>query len=105
MLPNLIYEKISGDSILNASYGIDETRIFEVQSIDQRPVNNGYFIAINWQESTDYLNHSFAPRIMTLWVHSPMDTTRDYRQIDKILNRVDDVLLAIEQESETTVLG
>lgn len=105
MQPVLIFDTLANDPELN-SYGIDDTRIFELQSVDERPSDNGYFIILNWQESTSYtqalglgqssINRS--PRVLTLWVHTPMDRTRDYAPIDRILNRVDNLLLSIEQQ-------
>lgn len=104
MIPTVIYETLSTDTALQQS-GINPQRIFELQSLDERPFNDGYYIVINWQESTNVglnfngIQNTFqkSPRTMTLWVHSPLDQGRDYRIIDRILNRVDTLLLAMEQ--------
>lgn len=106
MIPVLIYEKIAGDSYLQSECGISEDRVFELQSLDKRPYDNGYFIVINWQESTISFQGytgigngiTKAPRVMTIWVHSPKDVGRDYRPLDKILNRLDELLLPIEHQ-------
>lgn len=108
MLPGIIFETLATDSILNSN-GIDSSRIFELQSVDERPVDIGYFIIMNWQESTSYTQSmglgqssiNKAPRVLTFWVHTPMDRTRDYAIIDRVLNRIDDLLLPIEQQAGT----
>lgn len=109
MLPAIIHEKISQDSTLTSQFGLNANKVLELQSIDKRPFDSGYFVVINWQESTIYSQTYTgmqkgivkAPRVMTLWVHTPMDRSRDYRPLDKILNRIDDLLLPIEQQSGT----
>ena len=103
MIPTIIYETLSTDTVLQQS-GINGQRIFELQSVDERPFDNGYFIIINWQESSSSgltfngVQNTFQkpPRVMSLWVHSPLDQGRDYRIIDRILNRVDNLLLPME---------
>ena len=107
MLPVIVYEKITQDSVLQNDFGINGSRVLELQSVDQRPFDNGYFVIINWQESTIYsqtytgMQNGIvrAPRVMTLWVHQPLDRGRDFRPIDQILNRIDQLLLPVEQES------
>jgi hypothetical protein len=103
MIPITIYETLAADSQLQAC-GINSNRILELQSVDERPFDEGYYIIMNWQESTSpglsfngiQNTDQKAPRTMTLWVHSPFDKGRDYRIIDRILNRVDKLLLAME---------
>lgn len=109
MIPVIIYEKLANDQYLENECGITGDRIFELQSIDERPCSDGYFVVINWQESTVYSQTytgmqngiTRAPRVMMLWVHSPKDLGRNYRPIDKILNRIDELLLPIEHEIGT----
>lgn len=106
MLPMAIYESLVEDTGLN-NLGIEEGRVFELQSVDERPFDSGYFLVINWQESTIYSQTytgmgngvGKAPRVMTLWVHTPLDQTRDYRLIDRILNRIDAILLPVEHKT------
>lgn len=105
MIPIGIYETLANDDTLN-DIGIDGSRIFELQSVDERPANDGVFVILNWQESSS-LSFLFSgvspmpktPRVLTVWVHIPMDKSRDFTQIDKALNRIDELLLAIEQQS------
>lgn len=106
MLPMAIYESLVEDEELN-ELGITEGRILEMQSVDERPFDSGYFLIINWQESTVYSQTYTgmangipkAPRVMMVWVHTPMDKTRDYRLTDRILNRIDDILLPVEHKT------
>lgn len=107
MFPVIIHQRISQDSFLQSEFGINDSRVLELQSVDERPFDSGYFVIVNWQESTIYsqtytgMQNGIvrAPRVMTLWVHCPMDKSRDYRPIDRILNRIDEILLPIEHES------
>lgn len=100
MMPVAVYESLAGDSILN-DLGITGDRIFELQSVDQRPFDEGYWLIVNWQESSVYsqtytgMSNGIpkAPRVMTIWVHTPLDSTRDYTIITRILNRIDAILL------------
>lgn len=100
MIPVVIYEKIIADTILN-DLGISDGRVFELQSVDERPFNEGYFLVINWQESgiPTFSAISRSPRIMSVWVHTPMDRTRDYAQIEKILNRIEILFFNLEQQT------
>lgn len=97
MIPSAIYEKFSTDNYLTTQCGITTSRVVELQSVDQRPFDDGSFIVLNWQESSTYGVLLRAPRVLTVWVHSPLDRGRDYRILDKILNRIDDILLSLEQ--------
>lgn len=105
MIPIAIYEAMAQDTALQA-LGINSNRIFELQSVDERPFDSGHFVIVNWQESTIYsqtytgMENGIvkAPRVMTLWVHSPLDRGRDYRIIDRILNRIDLILLPFDQK-------
>lgn len=104
MIPMAIYESMAQDTILQQC-GITSSRILELQSVDERPFDSGHFVIVNWQESTIYsqtytgMENGIvkAPRVMTLWVHSPLDRGRDYRLIDRILNRIDLILLPFDQ--------
>lgn len=106
MLPMVIYETLANDTVLQVECGITSNRIMELQSIDERPFDSGHFIVVNWQESIQSLfgnSSGFinSPRNLTIWVHQPWDRGRDYRPIDKILNRIDALLLPLEQQSGT----
>lgn len=104
MIPVAVFERIVNDNELN-SHGITSSTVFELQSVDERPLDTGYFVILNWQESSLFApgrnSVNKAPRILTVWVHTPLDRSRDYAPIDRILNRIDSILLSIEQEIGT----
>ena len=103
MTVRAIFDTISTDSQL-AALGITEDRIFEIQSLDERPFHSGPFVVFKWEESTIYTQTytgmqngiDRAPRVLQIWVHIPMDETREYDLIDQILNRIDIVLDGME---------
>lgn len=105
MIPIAIYETLTEDQTLQ-NYGITTERVLELQSIDERPFDDGCFVVINWQESSGFglMNGAIQntvqkpPRTMMIWVHSPSDRSRDYRILDRILNRIDELLLPIEHK-------
>lgn len=98
-----VFDLLTSDSILNG-FGINEDTVSEITDIDTRPVHDGYFAVLKWQESTLYsqayagLRNGIdrAPRVLEIWVHVPLTITRRYNTIDKILDRIDELLTAIE---------
>lgn len=98
MRPSLLWEKIANDSELNA-IGIITRRVIESQSIDKRPFSDGYFITINMEESTiRNTKLGKGPRTVTIAVHREANSDRSYSTIDSILNRIDRLLLPIDDE-------
>jgi hypothetical protein len=99
MIPSLIFQKIANDSALNA-LGISSNTVFESQSLDERPVGNSHFVTVSFEEMlvSSPTALSRGPRTVTIAVHRNWDDTRDYQNIDKILNRIDRLLLQIENE-------
>ena len=103
MIPVGVCELLENDIDLNA-LSITPDRIFELQSLDSRPVQDGYCLVINWQESTLYsqtytgMHNGIdrAPRVMQIHAHGCMEQTRHYNMIDRILNRVDTILTGVE---------
>src|ERR1700747_2214589 len=100
MMPSAIYETLANDTTLAGLLGTGN-RIFELQSVDERPVDSGYFIIIDFQETTvgfqDGANVVTDEQVMQIWVHTPLDVEREYNTINRILNRIDALLLPIEQ--------
>jgi hypothetical protein len=94
MMPSVIFERLAADATLAGLMGAGE-RIFELQSVDERPINTGYCIIIDMQETQTQLQQHLGPRTMQIWVHTPLDISRDYGVITTILNRVDDILLPL----------
>lgn len=106
MIPAIVYETLASDSFLASECGITSDRILELQSVDERPFDNGVFIIVNWQESypTAFAGSSASvnsPRTLLVWVHQPWDRGRDFRTLDKVLNRIDQLLLPMEQQTGT----
>ena len=106
MTVRAIFDTLASDTQLSA-LGITGDRIFEIQSLDERPVSSGPFMVFKWEESTIYTQTYTgmqngiprAPRVLQIWVHIPWDETREYDLIDTILNRVDVILDAMEHVS------
>lgn len=100
MMPSVIYEILAADSSLAGLMGTSAPingRIFELQSLDARPkVDQGFFIVIDFQETTMGTPYRFGPQIMQIWVHTSMDTP-DYGTITRILNRIDELIMPLEQ--------
>jgi hypothetical protein len=97
MMPSIIYELLAEDEVL-ADLGIDGDRIIESQSVDSLPYSDGYFVTISFEELTMSTVSVLArgPRVVIMAVHHNWDIDRDYQPIDKILNRVDQILLPLE---------
>ena len=103
MMPSIIYEILAADSELTAMLATFNggPAILELQSVDERPVEDGYFIIIDMQETYTMLQQLIGPRTMQIWVHNPLDDNRDYRQITRIFNRIDALLLPIINQTGT----
>ena len=103
MTVQAIFDTLAASTELNA-LGIDETKIFESHSIDERPVHSGPFMVLKWEEPTNYTSSytgsvngiQRAPRTLTVWVHIPWDETREFNLIDQILDRVELILDGME---------
>ena len=103
MTVSAIFDTLAADTELN-DLGIDETKIFESHSIDERPVHSGPFMVLKWEEPTNYTSSysasangiQRAARTLTVWIHIPWDETREFDLIDTILNRVDEILTGME---------
>lgn len=90
MNPSLLWEKLNV---------VLPGRIYESQSLDSRPHDDGYFITVNMEEST-ISNRAIArgPRTVTIAVHHNAEIDRDYAPITMLLNLVDKALLPIDDE-------
>ena len=89
---------IGSDSTL-AGLGIDDTSVFNQHDIDERPKNNSRFIVLRWEElvlSGIATSLERGARNLSIWVHSPKEVSTDFDAIDKILDRIDELLGAIE---------
>lgn len=90
-----VYELLAGDPRL-VVLGISGQRIKEMQSVDQRPFDDGVFIVVSFEEQSLIPTLNRGPRVLTLWVHSCDDLNRDYRPVDRILSVIDDVFVSVE---------
>lgn len=99
MMPSVLYELLANDSELADLLG-DGNRIFELQSVDERPIDGGYFVIFDMQETVIGIQSGDAPHLgeqtFQIWVHTPLDEEREYNDINAILNRIDELLLPIE---------
>ena len=87
-----------------AGMGIDEDSVFNQHDINERPKHDGPFIVIRWEESMQF-SQSYtgmsngiprAPRMLTLYVHSPIEISTDFDHIDQIIDRIDQIFYPIE---------
>lgn len=104
MMPSVIYEKLVSDLPLAGMIGSVNgvPAIFELQSVDERPVHDKHFVVIDLQESRQALGGAtFGPQVMQIWVHISSDVSRDFGEITKILNRIDSVILPLVHEVGT----
>lgn len=90
-----VHELLAGQPRLVA-LGISGQRIKESQSVDERPFDDGVFIVANFEEQSLIPTLNRGPRVVTVWVHSCDDRSRDYRPIDRILSVIDDVFSSVE---------
>lgn len=98
MTASAIKETLIADAILSNDLGV-EGRVFELQEIDERPSHDGIYVVLNWQESTLYTQTytgmqngiDKAPRVLQIWVHISWDISRDYDEINRVLNRIDSI--------------
>lgn len=90
MMPSIIYETLVADSILEGLLGGNNIgRILELQSIDERPFSDEYFIIIDFQgDDPAPFRGVIGKTYMQVWVHHPKDVDRDYSTITRILNRI-----------------
>ena len=93
MQPALIFDLLDADAPL-AGLGVET--IIESQSVDSRP-DASCFITISFEETTSGPK-SLGPRNTIISVHRLADQDRDYGPITKILNRIDQLLLPVEQQ-------
>ncbi len=96
MSRNAVYQALVNDPVLN-SMGIDETTVFVNYSLDKKPDCTGPFIVLRWEnEDQSPFERVRSPRVLTIWVHYPLELGPNFRMIDARLDAIDDVLLAME---------
>lgn len=104
MMPSLLYDVLANDSELTDMIGVvpgGAPAIFELQSVDERPIHDDYFIIFDFQETTVGIYGDGLSRLgeqtFQIWVHIALDVDREYNEINAIFNRIDELLLPIEQ--------
>jgi hypothetical protein len=105
MMPNIIPQLLSADAQLQTLLG-GSGRIAESQSWGTTPLprpKDGYWLSINFEEMlfSPVSALSRGPRSCTIAVHHPQEIDRDYDTLTSILNRVDEIILPIEDQSGT----
>jgi hypothetical protein len=100
MMPSALYELLADDSELTDMIGEAPEggpAIFELQSVDERPIHDNYFIIFDFQETVmAFGGQHMGEQTFQIWVHIPLDVEREYNDINAIFNRIDDLLLPIE---------
>ena len=103
----LIETLLKSDATLT-EIGLPANRIFTQHDFKEVP-QSGLFLVIRWEESTNFSQTytgmgngiSRAPRVLTLWVHSPKDWKTDFELIDQVIDRIDNMFAEIEDQPGT----
>lgn len=100
MRPSLIYEKLSSNAGL-LSMSVDGDRIHESQSLDERPHQTGLFITVSFEEAVWNTAVKTGPVNITVAAHIPWADGRDYTDIHRALNFIQEQFVEIENEIGT----
>lgn len=85
-----VFELLRDDLYLQTVYGLDANHIFPNFSIDTPP-RDGYFLVMRWGEKS--LAKVVRPiQILDVWAHRPMEQSREFDDLEQLLNRVEEVL-------------
>lgn len=97
MRPMALFELLDGNSELEA-LGVNADRMKEAESVDNRWVDDGYFLTLSMAEilMSGVSALSRGPRTLEINVHHPWDDDRDYAPITQILNCIDRIYLPVE---------
>lgn len=93
----LVYSKLAGDSAL-AVMGME--RVESNWYSDNSPTRSSCFLILRWGEVEnprfDRGNHTVP---LTVWAHMPEEVGRDFGGLQRMLDRVKDILTSIELEA------
>jgi hypothetical protein len=103
MRPKILFEALAADAELT-TLGITSSRIKELQSVDERPFDSGWFVILNMQEQDYQTVIDRGPRTLLAWVHTPWDRTRSYDKIGDILTRIDAIYRSLQHASGTDAI-
>lgn len=90
----VIFNKLTTDTGLLA-LGINSNTVFPNWSFNEAPTRSGPFIVLRWEENSSFFQEVSGPRVLTVWVHYPVEVSTDFNKIDTILDAVDSVLLPL----------
>ena len=90
-----VYQALVSDSDLN-DMGIGENQVFTNYSMDASPSRHERFLILRWEESRFTPVMRKGPQRVTVWAHSPVQFSSDFVELEKILDRVKEVLTAME---------
>lgn len=91
-----VYDALVNDPTLN-SMGIDNTTVFANYSLDRKPSVTGPFVILRWEtEEANPFGDTKSPRVLTIWVHYPLELGPDFNMIDSRMDAIDNVLLGLE---------
>lgn len=69
---------------------------------DQRLNDNGAFVVIRWQTTDTSMPEHNGPHHFDLWFHIPMSISTVFDDIDKMIDRVDDIF---DASNDTNIVG
>ena len=95
-----VFTLLSTDAELVSAFGINSSRVWPAQALDTAP-RKGPFLIIRWEETDRGQNLASRSEVMTVWAHSPRESSTDFATLDLILSRVEELLLAVEHLSGT----
>lgn len=102
MSRNAVANKLIQDSTLRNTLGVKEGSIVQAQGLNERPDNTGPFIMLHWlPEGSPVFGRVKPPRRLQVWAHYPVELSNDYKYVDGILDRVEDLLLEMEHVKGT----
>ena len=87
---------LTTDSGLNA-LNVNSNSVFQGQGMDERPASITPFVLVRWMdEDRPVFGTVKPPRRVMIWVHWPVELSNDYSKIDKVLDKIEDVLLDMQ---------
>lgn len=90
-----LYKTLSEDAELTALLG-GEPNVFPNWGLDTVPVDNQPFIIIRFGNKESGKGHRRGPRLVSFWAHQPKFVSTDFDLLDKILERVDQLVSPME---------
>jgi hypothetical protein len=100
MHPIILFDKVVHDPELNA-LGITPTRMKELDSIDKRPFDSGYFLVTRWLDQDLHPTINRGPRDLMVWAHQPKERGRNFIVLERILERINDIWVSVLAETGT----